>query len=822
MAAASTTARPPGLRRAGLGLAALALAVVWTAEPAFAQTDFLRFPEKPPRVNRPTPKEGEAQPPMLVQADQMHYDYANERISAIGNVQMYYNGSTIEADKVTYNQRTKRLRAEGNIRFTEPDGKITYGEILDLSDDYRDGFVDSLRLDTPDNTRFAAARADRRGGNITVLQNGVYTACEACKEDPTKPPLWQVKAAKITHNEGERMLYFENASLEFFGQPIAYMPYFSVPDPTVKRKSGWLMPIFSSSDRYGFAAQAPYYWVIAPDRDVTITPTITTKQGPMLQGEYRQRLVNGAFMIRGAGIFQQDKDEFLKSDGSPAPGYRDFRGMIESTGQFALNQKWVWGWDAVAVTDKTFFNDYNLSVRQTEIDPFQTGLTEGTSQIYLTGKGNRSYFDARAMHFYGFSQYDVQDELPIIHPVVDYNYIFGQPVLGGELGFRINLTSLSREDASFDPITTTAIDGGLCAPMSADPAQKNVNNCLLRGIPGAYSRFSAELNWKRSFTDAIGQIFTPFAYARVDFASMDISPEPGVSNYIDTGQNSAVRGMPAAGIEYRYPFVSVQSWGTQTIEPIAQIIVRPNETQIGELPNEDAQSLTFDDSNLFSYDKFSGWDRVEGGGRANVGVQYTAQVNRGGFLNVLFGQSYHLFGTNSFAVGDTTNTGLNTGLETDRSDYVARVSYQPDRILTFSTRYRFDEENFAVRRFELEGRANFDRWSLQALYGNYDKQPELGFLERREGILGGASVKVTPNWVLQAAARYDLDSDRFDQTRIGVGYVDDCLILALNYITSYDYSADVQVDHRVLLQLSLRTIAGTSFSTGVGGLPGGL
>ena len=92
----------------------------------------------------------------------------------------------------------------------------------------------------------------------------------------------------------------------------------------------------------------------------------------------------------------------------------------------------------------------------------------------------------------------------------------------------------------------------------------------------------------------------------------------------------------------------------------------------------------------------------------------------------------------------------------------------------------------------------------------------------REGILGGASVKLTPNWVLHGAARYDLDSDRFDQTRIGVGYVDDCLILALNYITNYDYSADVQVDHRVLLQLSLRTIAGTSFSTGVGGLPGGL
>ena len=139
--------------------------------------------------------------------------------------------------------------------------------------------------------------------------------------------------------------------------------------------------------------------------------------------------------------------------------------------------------------------------------------------------------------------------------------------------------------------------------------------------------------------------------------------------------------MPTAGLEYRYPFINVQSWGTNTIEPIAQVIVRPNEPRIGKLPNEDAQSLVFDDGNLFRVDKFSGWDRVEGGGRANAGVQYTGQFNQGGFVNVLFGQSYQLFGANSFAVGDTTNTGLDSGLDTTRSDYVARVSYQPDSIL---------------------------------------------------------------------------------------------------------------------------------------------
>jgi LPS-assembly protein len=797
--------------------------------PASAQIEMLRFPDRAPR-SRPAPGTAAArrqsdQAPMLLQATEMHYDYSNKRVSAVGNVQIYHGGSTLEANKVIYDETTKRLHAEGNVRLTEPDGKITYGEIMNLSDDFRDGFVDSLRLDTADQTRMAATRADRTAGNFSVFHSGVYTACEPCKEDPKKPPLWQVSAARIIHDEGEKMVYFENARLEFFGRPIAYMPYMSAPDPTVKRKTGLLMPMYSYSSKYGVAAEIPYYWALAPDYDFTFSPRLMTKQGALLQGEYRHRLVNGAFMIRGAGIYQLDKKEFLRDQNNPAsgtPGYRDWRGSLETSGQFALNSKWVWGFDGVLPSDKTFFQDYNLGSYRNNIDPFRTGATEGVSQLYVTGAGNRSYFDARGMYFYGFSEADVQPQLPVIHPVVDYNYTFGDPVLGGELGYNINLTSLSRSQASFDPITQNAVSNGLCAPTSADPTVKIPSNCLLRGVPGTYSRFTAESYWKRTYTDTIGQQFTPFVRVRGDAAAFNVQSELGVSNYLTPGDHTEFRAMPTAGVEYRYPFINVQAWGTQTLEPIAQIIVRPNEPSIGRLPNEDAQSLIFDDSNLFRLDKFSGWDRMEGGGRANVGVQYTTQFNRGGFINALFGQSYQLFGLNSFAVGDTTNTGLGSGLDTTRSDYVARLSYQPDRTYTFTTRYRFDESSFALRRFEVEGRANFDRATVSLLYGSYDAQPQLGFLERREGLLGATSWKIDANWVATVAARYDMDAKKFDQTQFGIGYIDDCFLIGLNYITSYAYSGNVTIDHRVMLQISLRTLGGTSVNQTVGGLPGGL
>ena len=274
--------------------------------------------------------------------------------------------------------------------------------------------------------------------------------------------------------------------------------------------------------------------------------------------------------------------------------------------------------------------------------------------------------------------------------------------------------------------------------------------------------------------------------------------------------------MPTVGVEYRYPFINVQPWGTTTIEPIGQLIIRPNEPNAGRLPNEDAQSFTFDDSNLFRVDKFSGYDRVEGGGRANVGVQATTQFDRGGFVNVLFGQSYQLFGMNSFAVQDLTNTGLGSGLDKSRSDYVARVSYQPNKIYSLTARTRLDEATGAVRRFELEGRANFDRFQVSLLYGNYDKQPELGFLNRREGIVGTGTFKVASNWVLSGGLRYDITNQTVNQYIVGAGYVDDCFIIAANYITDYAYTSTSYTspvtDHRIMLQIGLRTIGTSSFS----------
>jgi len=792
--------RPPGIRRGRAAVLALAAALSCAGvSGALAQqpsalkgSTALRSQVKVnPNAN------------MLVQANELVYDQNREEVSAVGKVQIYYDGAVLEADRVTHFRRTNRLEAYGNVRYQAKDGNVIYTDHINLDADFRDGFIQSLLIETPERTRIAAASAERRDDNITELQSGAYTACEPCKEDPSKPPLWQVKAKRIVHNERERVIHYEDASVEFFGVPIAYFPYFWHPDPTVKRQSGFLLPTFFSNSRTGTGVSIPYYWALAPNYDLTVAVAPMTRQiGPLVSAEWRHRLVDGSYSIRAAGIFQQDPEAFR--DGSVSPGDREFRGSIETAGRFRINDRWYWGWDGTLVTDKYFLSDYSTAS--------EGRSSERISQIYLTGQGDRSYFDMRAMGFIGFGRTDTRDELPVIHPVMDYSRVLETPVLGGEVGFNANFVSLTREQADFSPTNLTAKELDTC---STSP---NPSNCIMRGMSGDYTRFSTELHWRRTITNPWGVVIKPFASARADIATRDTNDIDAAGFIGSTGRESMVRAMPAVGAEARWPFISVHSWGTQIVEPIGQIIVRPNETHIGEFPNEDAQSLVFDDTNLFSIDKYSGYDRVEGGTRANVGVQYTANIHRFGMINMLFGQSYHLAGKNSYAEydADVANTGAESGLETDVSDYVSRIYFQPVGNISYTARARFDKDNFDIRRLEFETRATFDKLSLATTYARYDAQPQIGYVEKREGIYQTAVLKLHENWSIFGGARYDLNDNEFDLALVGLNYVDECFAATFSYLADYSNFQYTKPVHKIMMRVNLRTLGGTGFSANVG------
>ena len=267
----------------------------------------------------------------------------------------------------------------------------------------------------------------------------------------------------------------------------------------------------------------------------------------LFQAEFRQRLLNGSYQIRAYGIDQQDPSAFAGQ-----PGDRQFRGGVETKGEFALNDKWVWGWEGVALSDYMVMSDYRLSLYKDPLAAFLTLPTEAISQLYLTGVGDRSYFDARAIYYLSLS--GNQSQVPVVAPVIDYSNVVNHSVLGGEFSYKGNFTSLTRDTAAFDPITAAALANGSCLPTSADPARTiTPANCLLRGMPGTYTRATGEVDWRRSFTDSAGEIWTPFASLRADAIDTSVANQPGVSNFLATGESQALRVMPTSASNIATP-----------------------------------------------------------------------------------------------------------------------------------------------------------------------------------------------------------------------------------------------------------------------------
>ena len=737
---------------------------------------------------------------MLVESDQLVYDYDNNTVSAVGNVKIYYAGYTLEAEKVTYIKSTGKLIASGRVKLTDPTGVVAYAEDIDITDDFRDGFVQSLRVDTPDKTHFAAESAERAGGERTTFINGVYTACEPCKDHPERPPLWQVKAAKIIVDQKAKMIYFHDASFEFKGVPIAWIPYFSTADPSVKRKTGFLAPTFGYADSVGWSVTTPYFIALAPNYDLTITPSYYSKQGFLGQLEWRQRFANGQFSLQMAGISQDDPEAFLRyndkglvSGGTYAQ--RTFRGGVRTTGEFDINRWWSFGWDGTLTTDRTFTRNYGVLTQ----DSVAT-----TSNVHLTGLRDKNYFDARIEYFQILAdkptevfdgqptavapKYD-QDRQAVITPVIDHNYIFANPVLGGELSLNTNLTSLSRNED--DPFS---ING----------------NTFYHGLAGSYTRVSSELGWQKKLIGPVGTVFTPFASIRGDAFSLD--PSGATASSLLTPDSTPTRTMAAAGIEASWPVMATAGASTHVIEPIAQLIVRPDEQLAGKLPHDDAPSLGFDDTHLFSRDKFSGYDRVEGGTRLNAGIRYTGTFANGFVVSGIFGQSYALAGKNSFADPDLSDVGAFSGLETDRSDYVGRISLDNGSGTRLTLRGRFDDSDFTINASQAEIAHTIGGLTASANYLYVRQIPEAGIDTATSQITTSASLTFVENWRVFGSAVFDLDAAYLSKDTLGIAFDNSCLSLSLAY--SEVRGTDIP-DQTLMVRVLLRTLAEGNFNANI-------
>ena len=505
-------------------LACLAAAVLFGAQTAHAQDPSTLSPS----VQKSTafPKQSMVGPsrnldksqPLYLQGDELVYDTGGNRVVARGNVEIYYNNYILTADQVVYDQSANTLTAVGNVVLKEPNGNIVRADRYTLTDDFRDGFVQSLSIVTSDDSRIAGDRAVRRGGNTTVFTNGRFTPC---KSDDGMPPLWCISAATVIHDQQAATITYQDAQFELFGVPVLYAPYFEHADPSVKRKSGFLMPEYSSSSTLGSIVGMPYYFALAPNYDFTFNPLYMSRQGILWQGEWRHRLENGQYYIKLAGIDQNPND--LPSTIVDPDNYAGFRGSIETKGLFTLASWWHFGWDVTAATDDTFRRFYKLD---------NILATDVVNRVFLNGISERNYFSLEADQYIS-QQFLANGEVAqanksYAHPMLDYNYVVADPWLGGEIRWNTNALSFSADQ------NPTAF-----APLVGGTEQMN--------------RLVTEIDWRKRFIDPIGLTYTPFAQLRGDIYAL--------SDYVDPqdpqGRHAEHVASPRPGVGGRDHFLSV-------------------------------------------------------------------------------------------------------------------------------------------------------------------------------------------------------------------------------------------------------------------------
>ena len=663
--------------------------------------------------------------PVALVADSVSFDEAAQTVTAEGNVEVFQGERVLTASRITYNNATGVITAEGPIVLRDASGSVVIADAASLDAELRSGLITGARAIVGQNAgTLAALEGERIDGRYSLLSKVVYSTCEVCFMAPT--PLWQIRARRVVHDEVERMIYYEGAIFDVMGVPVAYLPFFSHPDPTVERKSGFLAPTFRQSSEYGFGIQAPYFIDLGPSRDMTVTPFPTSKDGLVMMSEYRQAFDNGYM-------------EFDGSLAAVATGLDDAwqgRGHLFGSGAFdvsdsagealGLGPGTIAGFGLQLTSDTTYLDRYDFSAA----DRLE-------SVAYINRYAANGFFRADGTHFRSLRENEFDAKDIVVLPVFEARHVSPLADDFGSVGITGSGALLTR------------------------PGGRDTGRLSLGG------------DWQADTVTAIGLAIGGFAEARLDAYTVQDDP--------DFDSDTAVRFFPQAGIEARYPLVASFMNTTHMIEPGAQLIVAPNSGNPDDIPNEDSTTVEFDDGNIFSRNRFPGYDRVETGTRLNAGVRYARVADDPFTLNASLGRVFRFTEDSAFSAG--------SGLSSTSSDTVASfdVGYAP--FLTVTNSYRFDND-FTLQRSEIGGLLSLQHFRLAAGYVFLGEDATAGALEDREEVNALVDFDLGRRWRLGASWRQDMENDEMVSIGGSVGYRNECTALVFTIGQDYPNRSD--------------------------------
>ncbi len=746
----------------GCALSLALLATGLAAAPALAQ-DLQNRPaplpvQDPPVVNAAPAAAGEDQ--VQFSATALEYDTNTDIVTATGEVRMFRQGDKLRADKVVWNRKTGKVLATGNIAVTNPEGDIAYGDSIELTDSLKDGVVDNMLVVLEQGGRLAAKQGTRDTDGTVNLRSAAYTPCAVstsagCPKEPT----WKITAVQVTYRPERQRIFYSGARLHLFGLPSLPLPKFSNPVGGGS-DSGLLSPNGGYSRVNGLEASVPYYFKLGPNRGLTITPHIYSSVLPMVQADYSALGSSGAFSVRAYATESRRSDDLRTQD--PTDTSMAFRGYLDGMARYQLSPNWSASGSLRLTTDRTFLRRYDIS----RDDRLRT--TASLERIDDT-----SYFSLSGWYAQTLRVNDSQGQQPIALPEIDYRKRFDDGIVGGRFQLQLNTLALTRTDGQDT------------------------------------QRAFASLQWDLRRLTNWGQEVTFTAFARGDLYNANDTQDTSIVSYRGLeGFNQ--RAIGAVSVDVKWPFIGTFLGGTQRFTPRVQIVAAPKVANI-TLPNEDSRAVDLDDTNLFSLNRFAGYDRFEDASRATYGGEWALDLPGISFTTNV-GQSYRL-GTRPTILPD------GTGLSDRFSDIVGRSELRFRDFVSIVHRYRLDKDGFAIRRNEVDAtigsRATYVLVGYLKLNRNIDASLE--DLRDREEIRVAGRVQFARFWSAFGSGVVDLtntaedplsNSDGFTpiRHRLGVQYEDDCLRLGATWRRTYNDTGDARRGNSFLLTLAFTNL----------------
>ena len=427
---------------------------------------------------------------------------SDTRLVAEGNVEALYGTTRLKAQRIVYDRTEDRLSLDGPIMLIDGEDAVILADAGAMDADLRNGLLRGARMVMDSRVQLAANRIDRVGGRYTQLYKVAATSCRVCNS--ATPPIWQIRARRAVHDQQEKQIYFDDAQLRVLDVPILWLPRLRLPDPTLKRATGFLIPSLNQDTQLGAGVRIPYFIRIGDHRDLTLTPFISANSRT-LEFRYRQAFRRGDLIIDGAW----SNDDLLP----------DNRGYLFASGAFDMRRGYKLSFDIEAVTDKAYLVDYDYSDKD-RLD----------SEIAISRTLRDEYFNASLIAYRTLRDGENNAQIPTVIGDLRYEKRFFPKALGGELRMAYELhghrrysdldvlgRDVSRAEADISWLRGWTLPGGLRAQfetgVTVDTFRIRQDSSSDRATGQATPRAGLTLRWPLVKQEQSGatQVLEPMA-----------------------------------------------------------------------------------------------------------------------------------------------------------------------------------------------------------------------------------------------------------------------------------------------------------------------